>query len=373
MIRAFCSALALSFALLPLAASATLEADPLVLYAQMKAAYDKAQANGWDYLDQEYYLSTIFNAGRAYSLQRPNDPAYGELATLAVRMGAALDYNPLTNEDAATWYVREACLWVGKNTADPTLLRDAATLLVRVNAEDGNPETLATLADEDAVALAAQFPHDVQAERLPLEADWRAWQLTHDPAWRSKALARAAQPDFPIADLSVLYAGAFVDAAQNALANVGGYTPQDRANAAVIIDRLRRVGKLQVIARTRAVPESVYLTRLAPADEYFGPFGMSVLGIENDIKHVNFMLDYKYGNRESDAAVNIAVAVDDMHRVYPRDRDMAKLLYECIAMLGRMTTPQAQAEAAHLRGILTVEYQSSPQAQQLLGSAQPGS
>ncbi len=112
------------------------------------------------------------------------------------------------------------------------------------------------------------------------------------------------------------------------------------------------------------------MTTLAPADEYFGPFGMSVLGIENQIKHINFMLDYNYGNLESDEAVNISVAVDDMHEVYPRDRDMAKLLLECIQMLGRMTAPAATQEAAHLRGILTVEYQDSRQAQQLLG-AQP--
>ena len=94
---------------------------------------------------------------------------------------------------------------------------------------------------------------------------------------------------------------------------------------------------------------------------------MSVLGIENEMKHVNVMLDYKYGNLESDAAVNIAMAVDDMHKVYPRDRDMAKLLLACIQMLERMTTPASTQEAGHLRGILTVEYQDSSQAQQLLG------
>lgn len=353
----------------PRFAGATLEADPAVLYAQMKAAYDKAQANGWDYFDQLYYLSTIFDAGRAYSLQRPDDPNYGELATLTVQMGTAMHYDPLTNHDAATWYVREACLWVQKNSTDATLLRDAQALLDRVDAEDGDPEALARYADEDADALAHDFPHDVQADSLALEADWRAWELTRDAAWRSKAFARAAAPSFPIAHLSYDYASPFVQAAQNAVSNVPGFTAQDRANAAIVVDRLRRTGRLAIIARVNAVPHDVYMTTLAPADEYFGPFGMSVLEIENRITHINFMLDYHYGNRESGEAVDVAQAVDDMHKVYPRDRDMAKLLLECIQMLGRMTTPQAHDEAAHLRGILTVEYEDSPQAQGLLGFA----
>jgi hypothetical protein len=34
-------------------------------------------------------------------------------------------------------------------------------------------------------------------------------------------------------------------------------------------------------------------------------------------------------------------------------------------MLGRMSTPETQDEARHLRGILTVEYQDSPQAQEV--------
>lgn len=354
-------------AFVPRPAVATLEADPQVLYAQMKDAFVKGGADGWSYKDQVRYLSTIFNAGRAYSLQRPNDPAYGELATLSVQIGGALYYNPLTNHDAATWYVREACNWVLKNSTDFALLQQAQTLLTRVDAEDGDPETLARLADGGAVAVAHQFPHDVQADILPLEADWRAWLLTQDTAWRSLALERAAQSDFPIANLSVMYGGDFVDAARSALADAPGYTPADRANAAVIVARLKRLGKLSVIARVTVVPRDVYMTTLAPADEYFGPFGTSVLGIRNEIKHINFMLDYKYGNLESTAAVNVAVAVDDMHKVYPRDRDMTKLLYESILMLDRMTTPAAIAEARHLRGILTVEYQDSPQAQELLG------
>src|SRR5579883_2211007 len=120
MIRAFskllfAAALAV-FVAMPAGARAAIEADPQVLYQQMKAAYDKAAKDNWAFGDQEAYLATIFNAGRAYSLQRPDDPAYGELATLTVQVGSGVHYNPLTNHDAATWYVREAAQWVIKNS-----------------------------------------------------------------------------------------------------------------------------------------------------------------------------------------------------------------------------------------------------------------
>jgi hypothetical protein len=94
--------------------------------------------------------------------------------------------------------------------------------------------------------------------------------------------------------------------------------------------------------------------------------GMSILGIENQLKHINFMLDYNYGNRESGEAVLVAESIDDMHKVYPRDRDLPKLLYWCYTTLQRMDAQEAKNSAAHLRAILTVEYQDSPEARKLL-------
>src|SRR5436309_9730568 len=106
-------------ALLPLRASATLMADPATLYAQMKASFEKGSAQGWTFYNQQEYLSTIFNAGRAYSLQRPNDPGYAYLAQTTVDMAASLHYDPLINHEAVPWWVREAALYVQKNNLDP--------------------------------------------------------------------------------------------------------------------------------------------------------------------------------------------------------------------------------------------------------------
>jgi len=351
---------------LPIAARATLEVDPAVLYAQMKDAYAKGAAAGWDFRSQEIYLATIFNAGRAYSLQYPDDPNYGELATLTVRIGAGLHYNPLTNHDGAVWWVREAADWVMKHSEDLALVSQSQALLLRVNSED-DPEQLARFADADAGANVKAYPGDADARLIQVEADWRSWLLTRDPAWRSLALQRAAVPSFPVAHLPTNWGNELVNSANNASTD-RGYTAADVANARAFIARLHAVDPIRVIATVNAVPHDVYLTTLAPADEYFGPMGMSILEIENRLKHINVMLDYDYGNSESGEGADVAHAIMDMQKVYPRDRDLPMLLYWCYTTLQRMTDEQAREAAGQVKAILTVEYQDSPQARKLLGT-----
>ncbi|MGC2406000.1 MAG: hypothetical protein WA431_06285 [Candidatus Cybelea sp.] len=367
MTRAWYKAAALAVAVLvPIAAGATVEVDPTVLYGQMKDAFAKGTAQGWDFRSEETYLATIFNAGRAYSLQYPTDPAYGELATLTVAIGTGLHYNPLTNHDGAVWWVREAADWVTKHSEDPQLITQAQGLLRRVNSED-DPALLARLADADATANVKTYPGDVDALLIQVEADWRAWLLTHDRAWLGLALQRAAAPNFPVAHLPTNWGNEFVNVASSS-STAQGYTAADVANAERFIARLKAVDPIRVIATVNAVPHDVYLTTLAPADEYFGPLGMSILEIENRLKHVNFMLDYNYGNAESDEGTNVAHAVVDMQKVYPRDRDLPMLLYWCYTTLQRMTDEQSRQSARAIKAILTVEYQDSPQARKLLGT-----
>jgi hypothetical protein len=363
--RAILAAAAIAALSNVLPARAALEADPIVLYNQMKAAFEKAQTNGWDFRDQEIYLSTIFNAGRAYSLQRPTDPNYGELADLTVQIGSSLHYNPLTNHDATAWWVREASEYVIKNSSDPAMTQSANALLARANSED-DPEQLAQYADEDAAANVKRYPGNVDALLEQVEADWRGWLLTHDPKWRSLAFAHAADPSFPLAHLPTTYGPEFLRALEEATGPGGDYTAQDRSNAQLVVSRLKNLVNPLIIASVKSMPHDAYLTMLAPADEYFGKMGYSILGIENELKHINFMLNYNYGNREAAETVQVADAIDDMHRVYPRDIDMPKLLYSCITTLDRMTSSDAKEASEHLKGILTVEYQDSPEAQKLL-------
>jgi hypothetical protein len=348
-------------------ALAALEADPQVLYQQMKSAYDKAAAANWDFLDQEVYLSSIFNAGRAYSLQHPDDPAYAELKTMTVQVGVGLHYNPLTNHDAAVWYVREAADWVSKNATDPQLVAQANALLERVNSED-DPEKLAQLADEDAQANVTKYPANTDAQLETVEANWRGWLLTGDKSWRSLALQKAAQTSFPIGHLPTTWGPEFLRMVDEALGTSPDYTDGDRANAKLIKVHISALTEPMIIATVHSMPADKYLTTLAPADEYFGQMGYSILGIENQLKHINFMLDYNYGNREAAETVLVAQSIDDMHKVYPRDRDMPMLLYSCLTTLQRMDSDDAKSAAAHLRSILTVEYQDSPEARKVLGT-----
>jgi len=355
-----------SLIVVPARVRATLEVDPTVLYQQMKDAYAKGDADGWNFRAEATYLSTIFNAGRAYSLQYPDDPAYGELATLTVRIGTGLHYNPLTNHDGAVWWVREAADWIVKHSEDRELIGQAQALLQRVNSED-DPETLARLAEADATANVKAYPGDVDALLIRVEANWRAWLLTHDPKWRSLALARAADSTFPVAHLPTTWGNELVNAADQASTD-RGYSAADVQNAQTFIARLKAVDPIRVIATVNAMPHDAYLTTLAPADEYFGPMGMSILEIENRLKHINFMLDYDYGNRESDPAMNVVNSIVAMQKVYPRDRDLPMLMYWCYTTLQRMTDGQSRDGARHLKAILTIEYQDSPQARKLLGS-----
>lgn len=356
---------ALALALLPLQASAALMADPDQLYAQMKAAYEKGNAQGWTFFNQQDYLSTIFNAGRAYSLQRPNDPGYAYLAGLTVDIASALHYDPLINHEAVPWWVREAALYVQKNNPDKAEQAKAADLLTRVDALE-DPIALSQYADEDATALLQAYPHDADAQLMRVEANWRGWLISNDASWRSLALVHANESSFPLGNLPSTWGPGFLNAVRNAAAGAQGYTQGDQVNAQAVLNRIRNLSTPPLIASVKVQPHDVYLTTLAPADEYFGPMGMSILGIQNELKRVNFMIGYGYTYQESSAAVQIATSIDDLHKVYPRDRDLPQLLLDTYTMLGKIGTPEASTARTHMRAILTVEYQDTPQARQLL-------
>ncbi len=351
--------------LLPLRANATLMADPAKLYALMKASFEKGTVQGWTFFNQQEYLSTIFNAGRAYSLQLPNDPGYAHLAQLTVDMASALHYDPLINHEAVPWWVREAALYVQKNNPDRAEQTKAKDLLTRVDAIE-DPIALAQFADEDAAALLQAYPHDANAQLERVEANWRGYLISGDASWRSLAFVHANASTFPIANLPSTWGPSFLNALQNAAAGAEGYTQGDQANAQTVLNRLRLANAPPLIASIRSQPHDVYLTTLAPADEYFGPLGMSILGIQNELKRVNFMIGYGYTTQESGAALQIATAIDDMHKVYPRDRDLPQLLFDMYTTLGKIGTADANAARTHVRAILTVEYQDTPQARKLL-------
>lgn len=352
---------------LPLHVQAALMVHPNRLYAEMEAAYQKGSAQGWTFYNQSYYLSTIFNAGRAYALQEPTAPAFPQIEQLTVDIASALHYDPLINHEAVPWYVRQAAAYVERTNADPNEVAKAKALLRRVNSIE-DPETLAQYADEDAAANLRAFPHDANALLQRVEADWRGWLITHDTSWRSLALQHANHAAFPLANLPSTWGPGFLNAILNASHGVAGYTQGDQTNARALEARVRELPQLKTIASLRARTEAATLTTLAPADEYFGPLGMSILGMRNQLNHVNFMIRYGYERQESAMAVQIAVSVDDLHKVYPRDRALPQMLLDLYKTLGKIKTPQARAARKKIYALLTVEYQDTPQARSLLGA-----
>ncbi|GAC1391269.1 MAG: hypothetical protein NVSMB31_08640 [Vulcanimicrobiaceae bacterium] len=350
----------------PLRASADIVADPQVLYTQMKSAYDKGQHHGWKFLDQQYYFETILNAGRAYSLQHPDDPNYGELALLTVTVATGLHYNPLTNHDAVPWYVREAAAYViSHGTAEDA--KKATALLDRANAVT-DPTLEARLADEDASANVHDYGFDRDVLLQQVEAEWRGYVLTKDPSWRTLALQHAAASFFPVEQLPTTYGDDFINAARGAVNGNAGYGTGDVVNAKKMLAHLKSVAPLRLIGTVNSQSHAGYLSTLAPADEYFGRLNMSILGMRNELHRINVYLDAGYGERESNAGVFLAEAVDDLHRVYPRDRDLPALLLQTYRTLQRMHSAEIQKSAGVIRSILTIEYQDTVQARELLAS-----
>jgi hypothetical protein len=357
---------AVAFAL-PARTRAAFMADPDKLYAEMKAAFEKGNAQGWTFYNQEYYLSTIFDAGRAYSLQRPTDPQYPVIEQATVDVATGVHYDPLINHDAVPWYVREAAVYIERNSSDAAEVAKAKDLLARVDALE-DPAALARYADQDAQAAIAQYRGDSNAKLLGVEANWRGWLITHDPSWRSLALQRASDPNFPLANLPSTWGPGFLNAVLNASHGAEGYTQADIDNAKAIQARADALPQLKTIASVEAQTHARMMTTLAPADEYFGPMGMSILGMRNELYRVNYLINLGYARQESGAAVQVANSVDGMHRVYPRDRDLPQMLLDVYKTLAKIDTEEAKVSRTHIRAILTVEYQDTKQAQELLNS-----
>lgn len=350
---------------LPLSARAAIETDPTVLYASMKQAYDRGGASGWHFVDELYYFSTILDAGRAYSLFRPTDPAYAELADLTVDVATRLHYDPLTNNDAATWYVREAATYVSTH-GDATRTPDAQALLAKLDAAEGNSLQAARDAQADAAANSKAWLHDSDAAVEAIVADVRAYNLTRDASFRSDALARGNSGGMPLMRIPDPEFGEFFQFADIGAAETDPtYSQSDVANAKAIVEIRKRTPDLQVIGTVRGIPHELRLTRTAPADEYFGDLKMSPLGVHNDLVRLEKYLDAGWGARMTDDAVNVTDAVDDWQKQYPHDETLPRNLYELYQQLVRIDSDKARQEAAHVRNVLQVQYPTSNQARQI--------
>ena len=361
-------ALALLIALAPaLPARAALEIDPDAVYGTMQKAFKQGAAHGWAFRDQQLYLITVLDAGRAYSLKRIGDPEYAAIANVAIDVAARLHYDPFSSEGYEAWYVREAAAFVIKQ-GDPAKTAQATTLVARLNEFESSPAKAAQIADSDAFANIQSWPRDPDALLARVIVDLRAFALTKDPQYRSLALETAARIDFPISHVPDPEDYQLYSDAIGAAEGKAGFSAADTANGKEVVRRRKAVGQLPVIGRIRAISHELRMTMTAPADEYFGRTKLSVIGVRNYMKDIANHLDVGWGARMTGQAMDVADAIDDWHRQYPRDYAIPQTLYDAYKLLGRIDSPEAHSTQAYLRKILVLEYNDSAQARDLLGA-----
>jgi len=344
-------------------AVATLQTDPQLLARDVRAAFALGSRNGWHYADQVAYLSAVLDAGRAFELVLRDDPNNAALKTEALDLAVRLNYDPLTNRDAAAWYVRVAAQ---ASAADPMRGDRARGLLAKLDAEEDDLARLAADADADATANAAAYPGDAGALVDQVDADLRAYAIAKDPRYRSLALLRAAQPRFPIGLVPDDTATPLWAAAAAAEHGVAGTTDTDRAAARAMASHRVSARSLRIIGRVRSHDAQLVIT--APADEYFGQTKLSPLGVHNEIIRIGRYLDAGWGEKMAHDALWVVDALDDWRHQYPRDYALPRLLLQSYRMLARIDGTDARIAATRLRRILTVEYEGSAEARTLLSS-----
>ncbi len=353
-------------AALPAPLPAAIETDPLALYQTMRKAYDEGTTKGWPFESELYYESTVFDAGRAYSLFRPTDPEYGDVAQLAVDIATQLHYDPLTNNDAALWYVLEASNYVAKN-GDAQHETEALALIARLTPLGDDPKLIAQQAETNALEDATAFHGDGDALVHLIVADVRAYNLTHDPEYRSALLQHAADPLTPLVRVPDPEYGEMFALAASALVDPG-FSQADRAAARAIKYRRDHTPELRVIARVEAIPHELRLTRTAPADEYFGNLKYSPIGVHNELVRINKYLDKGWGLHMEPDALQVDSAIEDWQKQYPHDTTLPATLLDAYRLLERVETSNTKSAAERLRTILLVQYASSRQAQDLAAS-----
>lgn len=358
--RSAAAALALA-ALLPLTAQATLRTDPQALTRTMKAAYDRGAANGWHFADNIYYFSTLLDAGRAYELVRRDDPDNLTLKGVVVDNATKLHYDALINRDAAEWYVRVAA---AAYADDPVRGAAARALLQKLDAEDADPVRLAQDGDADATLNVAASPNDVEALLEQVDADLRAYLITRDIRYRSLALLRAAQPNFPIGLVPEDTGKVLWAVAQSARGTASGYSAVDRQAAVAMYSHRASYKGLPTIGRV--LSHDSYLVITAPADEYFGQTKLSPIGVRNELTRIGKYLDAGWGDRMTKDTLWVVDSLEDWQHQYPRDYELPRLLLATYKTLGRMESREAQKAEAGVRRTLTIDYNATTEARSLL-------
>lgn len=138
--------------------------------------------------------------------------------------------------------------------------------------------------------------------------------------------------------------------------------------------RLALVAVALFTATAPALAQDVPMSALAPADEYFGHFQLSILGIANTIRDVGKRVDEGANTAPLiDGPLSFATdALVAWERAYPRDPWIAKDLFGLEVVYLRMTTRRGRELAQRTEAWLVHDYpdaQAAIEGRRLLADA----
>jgi hypothetical protein len=115
---------------------------------------------------------------------------------------------------------------------------------------------------------------------------------------------------------------------------------------------MKRVWALVLVLASLSCGQSVLaqtsaLTQYAPADEYFGPLQMSILGIRNQIQDMSRL--YDIAPEKADAIMGKAGTAEeslrDWESKYPNDPALARYVYQLCMLYQKMDVDQARRKS----------------------------
>jgi len=112
--------------------------------------------------------------------------------------------------------------------------------------------------------------------------------------------------------------------------------------------------------------QSAFL-QLAPADEYFGPLKLSILGIRNTLRDLGERYDVNHdiAHQTYSSAVLTELAIREWERRYPRDRQVPKAIYLLQRLYAKVLTQESRDRANATAKWMFADYGASPQSKQL--------
>jgi hypothetical protein len=111
------------------------------------------------------------------------------------------------------------------------------------------------------------------------------------------------------------------------------------------------------------IPHVVFLKyKVAPADEYFGKFKMSILGIRNTIKDMGLKVDADQTHAVAIVMGSVALTEDamrDWETKYPRDTWLPPAILSLERLYAKVDSDDARAHAKKVMAWLVHDYPSS--------------